>query len=130
MMLASIVLMETGFSMIPRTHEPSQGAGHTRPLEAKMCGEGRVGGDQLPCVGSGLNSQALAMVLGRLSVTCECPSACIFVPSPPHPLHSRELGEVVGLQQAVKRFLPLASVYQLVELGDPEENGGGCGAEG
>ena len=43
MMLASMLLMETGFSMMPRTHEPSQGAGHTRPL-------GGRGGRQYVCV--------------------------------------------------------------------------------
>mmetsp|Transcript_7711 Transcript_7711/g.15991 ORF Transcript_7711/g.15991 Transcript_7711/m.15991 type:complete len:203 (-) Transcript_7711:841-1449(-) len=34
MMLASIVLIDTGFSMMPSTHEPSHGAGHTRPVNS------------------------------------------------------------------------------------------------
>mmetsp|Transcript_5879 Transcript_5879/g.18048 ORF Transcript_5879/g.18048 Transcript_5879/m.18048 type:complete len:317 (+) Transcript_5879:443-1393(+) len=34
MMLASTLLIETGFSMMPSTHEPSHGAGHTRPVNS------------------------------------------------------------------------------------------------
>ncbi|KAL5698164.1 hypothetical protein ACHQM5_012011 [Ranunculus cassubicifolius] len=34
MMEHSMVLIDTGFSIIPRTHEPSQGAGHTRPVNS------------------------------------------------------------------------------------------------
>jgi hypothetical protein len=34
MMEASMVLMDTGFSMMPRTQEPSHGAGQTRPVNS------------------------------------------------------------------------------------------------
>ena len=34
MMVHSMFLMVTGGSLIPRTHEPSQGAGHTRPVNS------------------------------------------------------------------------------------------------
>jgi len=34
MMAHSMLLMDTGFSIIPRTQEPSQGAGHTRPVNS------------------------------------------------------------------------------------------------
>jgi len=33
-MAHSMLLMDTGFSIIPRTQEPSQGAGHTRPVNS------------------------------------------------------------------------------------------------
>ena len=34
MMEASMVLMDTGFSMMPRTQDPSHGAGQTRPVNS------------------------------------------------------------------------------------------------
>ena len=34
MMLCSMVLMVTGGSLMPSTQEPSQGAGHTRPVNS------------------------------------------------------------------------------------------------
>lgn len=33
-MAHSMLLIETGFSIMPRTHEPSQGAGHTLPVNS------------------------------------------------------------------------------------------------
>lgn len=34
MIAHSILLIDTGFSIIPRTHDPSQGAGQTRPVNS------------------------------------------------------------------------------------------------
>ena len=40
----SMVLMVTGFWLMPNTHEPSQGAGHTRPAGGGEGGGRRGGG--------------------------------------------------------------------------------------